>query len=332
MAQQHSRETLYQRFRDKDFQDLVASSLNVLSDRIAVDDNGLKLEPRGDSNRLVSFFENIENKVPVWNIAFEDNTKRGAENAHKGLTIYGLGKPVLFLQNEGNVGIKTKTPQFALDVNGVASMHGRVGNFKSGKVPADGDWHNILEDLEGCQAFEAMAHIIDDRSERYALTHATLLISDKDGEKCRIISTNAGSKWLWGKWLNKIQLRWKKAQVIMGEGVEATRYTLQMRSRSRYGLPNAEPHHVFFRLLKLWDKHFENEDQPYQEPIMEQTPIRDVRTQLKEHTPMQKSTVPTIPTRRNPSPTRRERMPPVTAPPISGSIKRRIKTKRKDNG
>jgi len=274
MAQQHSREVLLQRFHDKDLRALIQSTINVLSDRIGVDDNGLKLEPNGDTSRLTSFFRNIEDKTPLWTIAFEES-KNAEEDANKyrGLAFYGQGQPVLFLQNNGNVGINTLNPPFKLTVNGIVSMKGRVGTFSSGKVPADGEWHTLLENLEGCQAFEGMAHIIDDMSERYALTHATLLLSDNGGDKCRVVSTSAGSKWLWGKWLNKIQFRWQKEALLTAEGEEITKYHLQIRSRTRYGLLEGEPHYIFFRLSKIWDRHFEIEGDTYLPPTVTRTKL-----------------------------------------------------------
>jgi len=322
MAQQHSREVLLQRFHDKDLRALIQSTINVLSDRIGVDDNGLKLEPNGRDNRLVSFFKNIEDKTPLWNIAFEQpkNTAEQGEK-YRGLTFYGAGKPVLFLQNNGNVGINTLQPNYQLAVNGIVSMKGRVGDFSSGQIPADGEWHNLLEDLEGCQAFEAFAHIIDNRSERYALTHATLLLSDKGGEKCRVISTSAGSKWLWGKWLNKVQLRWHKENKITADGEEVIKYNLQIRSRTRYGLAGGAPHHIFFRLLKLWDKNFENEGTAYEEPTVTRSALN---IQPKQRTEPIATNF--TPVNREPTNVSRPTSPPTPTP--KPRIKPKITTKK----
>ena len=61
-AQQLYRENLIQRFNDPDLQDFVQSTINILSDGIDIDDiNGLKLESKGGSKKLISFYEKIKN-------------------------------------------------------------------------------------------------------------------------------------------------------------------------------------------------------------------------------------------------------------------------------
>lgn len=73
----------------------------------------------------------------------------------------------------GQVGINTATPRQTLDVNGTIASQGRMGSvIMDTPVPADGEWHDITPELEGCHMFEVVAGIGIRYSGRYALVHA----------------------------------------------------------------------------------------------------------------------------------------------------------------
>lgn len=255
--QQLFRENLLQRFHDPDLKDFVQSTLNILSDGIDIDSvNGLKLEAKGTQKKLISFYEKIKEKSPVWDLAFDDGKKS------EGLNISEKGNSRLFLKTGGNIGIGNTNPLYKLQVDGMVASHGRVGDFANGTVPADGEWHVILDNLDGCQGFEALAHIIDAADERHALTHAILLMSNKKGNRNKIHSVDAASSWLWGRFLNKIRFRWRIDMQHSRPG--ELRYCLDLRSRSRYGMPGGGIPLIFFRLSKLWDRNFENGGQSYE--------------------------------------------------------------------
>jgi hypothetical protein len=254
--QQRNRETLLTMFHDPDLKDLVASSINKLSDGIDTDSvNGLKLEARGTQQRLLSFYKKIQEKAPVWDIAFSTDKKT------EGLNFAERGESRLFLQNGGNIGVGTTQPLFKMQVEGMVSMQGRVGTFASGQIPADGVWHIILNNLDGCQGFEIMAHINDDSTARFALTHAILLMSNKKGSKNRIRSVDAASSWLWGWLFNKIRFKWTLDEQFSTN--DAPRYCLAIRSRTRFGMPGGAMMNVFYRVTKLWDRNFENGEGVY---------------------------------------------------------------------
>ncbi len=250
-AQQLYRENLIQRFNDPDLQDFVQSTLNILSDGIDIDDiNGLKLESKGGSKKLMSFYEKIKNKSSLFEISVAQNTLK-----NNSLNITANNKPILSLVDNGCVGIGKLDPAFQLDIDGLACSTGRVGNFAVGKIPADGSWHTLLNNLGGTIGFEAIAHIINASDERYALTYGILLMSEKKGKKNKVQSVDAASSWLWGRWLNKIKFRWTLDDANSTDLI--LKYKLEMRSRTRQGLPGVETPYVYYRLAKIWDKQYE---------------------------------------------------------------------------
>lgn len=250
-AQQLYRENLIQRFNDPDLQDFVQSTINILSDGIDIDDiNGLKLESKGNDKKLISFYEKIKNKSSLWNINLGSN-----EQNNSTLNISANGKTILSLVDNGSISIGKADPAFHLDVDGLVSSTGRVGNFAIGKIPADGEWHILLNDLSGTIGFEALAHIINDNEERYALTHAILLMSEKKGSRNKVRSVDAASSWLWGKWLNKIKFRWTHDESNTTDDLD--KYKLEMRSATRQGLPGQDTPYIYYRLAKIWDRQYE---------------------------------------------------------------------------
>jgi hypothetical protein len=250
-AQQLYRENLIQRFNDPDLQDFVQSTINILSDGIDIDDiNGLKLESKGGNKRLISFYEKIKNKSSLWDISLGQT-----EQKHNSLNIAANDKTLLSIVDNGCVGIGKVDPSFHLDVDGLVSSTGRVGSFAVGKVPADGEWHTLLNNLSGTIGFEALAHIINGTEERYALTYGILLMSEKKGNKNKVRSVDAASSWLWGRWLNKILFRWTKDEASSTD--QDLKYKLEMKSRTRQGMPGLETPYVYYRLAKIWDKQYE---------------------------------------------------------------------------
>lgn len=239
---------------------LIDSSVNRKDDGIDIDDrDGLRLAARTETKKLLSFFDDKTDNKPQWFLRMNPDNIKGLDISH--ITAEGA---TFFLtveedddSEEGSsvrLGLGTNKPQYTLDVQGTVSMKARVGAFKSGKVPADKKWYTILDESHGlsnCQAYEIIAHINDNDTDRYALTIATLLISKgRRGETIRI--TRAASKYFWGKFLNKIKFRWKK---VYGK------YVIQIRARDHMGYNSVgQTKNVYYRVTKLWDKEFENDN------------------------------------------------------------------------
>jgi hypothetical protein len=215
-----------------DFETLIDSMINRVDDGFSKDmENGLMLSPEGSSRKLIGFFRSIEQKNPAWSVSLD------ADDTHKGLCFTEPGPEGgvrLFLQEGGNVGIGTLTPSFPLEVEGVVGMKGRIGTFASGKIPADGKWHNMLEHLNGCQAFEIVARVGSPGKGRYALLFATAASTFGRSKSC-IEKMQAHYGWWW----NKLAIRWKGSTFDYG---------MQIKTRRNYG----ENVFIDFHISKLW--------------------------------------------------------------------------------
>lgn len=239
---------------------LIDSAVNKKDDGIDIDErDGLRLAARTDTKKLLSFFDDRTDNKPQWSIRLNPENILGLDISH--VSAEGA---TFFLTVEGGsqedelgavrLGLGTNKPQYTLDVRGTVSMKTRVGAFKVGKVPADKKWYTILDESHGlsnCQAYEIFAHINDNDTERYALTHAVILISKgRRGETIRI--TRASSKYFWGKFLNKIKFRWKR---VYGK------YVIQIKARDHMGYNSVgQTKNIYFRVTKLWDQEFENDN------------------------------------------------------------------------
>ena len=140
----------------------------------------------------------------------------------------------MFFKKEGGIGVNTINPKVDFEVNGILGSASRIGTHKLATIPADGCWHDILTELDGCVAFEIVAQVGKQKTGKYALMHAHAL-STFGKSHSRIRKTQAHYGWWW----NKIALRWKGSTY---------NYSLQMKTRSNYG--NEE---VKYYITKLWD-------------------------------------------------------------------------------
>jgi hypothetical protein len=219
------------------FADLIDSTMNKVDDGIGKNpEDGMIFAPQGKSRRVLSFFEHIKNKSPLFSISFGD------DELSKGISFEdSKKKSCLFLKDGTQVGIGTTRPQHTLDVQGVIGMKGRVGTFLQGEIPADRQWHTIIENLDDCQAFEVVAKAAGRKGRgKYAMIHAIAISTyGKSWNKIRKTSAHYGAFW------HRIQLRWKS---------ESTHcYHLQMRTRSHFGVDEHElPYMVNYHITNLW--------------------------------------------------------------------------------
>lgn len=153
---------------EQQFADLIDSMLNMVDegfDKSAVD--GLKVSQLGENTALISFYHHTDLNRPIWTLTCDrDKGQLLIKNSS--------GQPCILLSADGHVGIGQTMPKYPLDVAGVIAAQGRTGGIK-GLVPADGQWHPILENLTGCQALEVMAGVGKPKTGRYALVRATAL-------------------------------------------------------------------------------------------------------------------------------------------------------------
>jgi hypothetical protein len=216
---------------EEHFFDLIDSNLNIIDEGFNKSNvNGIEVSLLGDSNRVFSVYHNSSAAQPIW--VCESDSK---------LNSYVFSdrenKPVLSLTQDQKVGINTGTPGYELDVNGTIASTGRIGNFKKGSVPANGKWHTILDQLDGCNAFEIISGVGKHATGRYALLHAFAISTFHSRNRIRVTQAH------YGLFFKKIKLRWIGKQHSYG---------LQLKTRSNYGKDIS----VQYNISRLWDDPF----------------------------------------------------------------------------
>lgn len=215
---------------EHDFEDLIDSMFHKQDDGLVSQDHGLSLSPKGSSSKLMTFFNNITDFKPTWNI--EQYPKNDPDF---GLNITDKqGESKLFIQSNGCIGIGTTRPVERLTVEGNIGMHGRRGTYASGEVPGDGNWHTITPALNACHAFEVIAKVGKQGRGLHAMTHA-IAVSTFGRSSNRINQTKA----YYGSFRNKIDLRWSG---------DTFNYVLQIRTQRDYG----EESMIRYYVTNLW--------------------------------------------------------------------------------
>lgn len=266
---QRNRRTLADNFSDgrlpseEAFGDLIDSMVNIVDDGLEMTrEDGLKIAQVGNGDKLISFFDKIPVKEPLWSIAFSIPPKGGESGGSQNLNFFYGGHHAtgLTLAPGGGgaeadkpgealirVGVNNNNPEHAIDVEGVVSSNGRIGREggeEKRQVLADGEWHPIITGLDGCQAFEIMAGVGKRNSGRYALLHAFAL-STFNSAKGNITSHQA----YFSSKCDQIDLRWTGT---------AHNYSLEMRTRCSFLKKNAgnggkkEEIHIRYHVTQLW--------------------------------------------------------------------------------
>jgi len=201
--------------KDEDFHDLIDATLNKADDGIIKNKGeGIRLQADGPNQELFAFYKNIHDLTPTWYI----NQK--TEDGNTGLNIGETnGGSRFFIETGGNVGIGITKPNHKLDVDGIVGMKGRAGYFAFGEVPADGEWHDLLTDLNEYQAFEVIA--TTGTKGAHAILHATAVCTY--GKSKGGITATSG---YFGRSRNKMELRWTGTYFS---------YQLQIRTKRNYG-------------------------------------------------------------------------------------------------
>ncbi|MAJ38223.1 MAG: adhesin [Flavobacteriaceae bacterium] len=238
-----NRETLKNYFKkggfvtEKQFIDLIDSSMNRIDDGISIEpETGLNLNPLGDSTKLISFYKNSAQKTPEYSINLNDETDELVLQDRKNSSL-------LQINNKGNIGINNSSPEYSLDIKGTLGIKNRVGTYAKGSVPADGQWHSIIDNLDGIQAFEVVASVGGKiNTGHYCLSHAIALSTfGGRGSKSKIKKTTA----YYGSFRDKITYKW---------GGELHNYSLLIKTYRDYGEENGTPFKIKFSLSSLLDK------------------------------------------------------------------------------
>ncbi len=195
------------------FQDLIDSFVNQEDDGVwKVQDEAIKIKAEGQNKEMLQFYENIEDLRPTWTVGIR------SKDGNEGLN-FAEEDSRLFLETGGNVGIGTTQPRNKLEVDGFIGMQGRIGYYRQGEVPADGNWHNIITELNHYNAFEVVAVV--GRKGAHAITHA-IAVSAYGNSKNKVRKTQGFFGWM----RNRIDIRWTGSYFD---------YQLQVRTRRNIG-------------------------------------------------------------------------------------------------
>lgn len=233
------------------FGDLIDSMVNIVDDGFDKSaQDGMKVAQLGNY-KLISFYDEITVKSPLWSIAFSVPGYGGESIGYKNLNFFYGGNNAsgltlanaseLGAEGEGKIrlGVNKNNPEHEVDVVGVIASDGRIGREerKEFEVRADGDWHPILTGLDGCQAFEIMAGVGKPHTGKYALLHAYALstFNSKHGS-ITYHQAHFSSR------CDQIELRW------VGE---THNYSLEMRTRCNLE-ENEEEIYIRYYVTQLW--------------------------------------------------------------------------------
>jgi hypothetical protein len=200
----------------EDFEQLIDSNLNLYDDKVLrhrheKGGNAHLAVGAGTDGELLSFYTNIdEDTKPKWEV---DLNKE-----QDGLEFKSGEKSVLFLQEEGKVGIGTHLPKHTLEVEGSLGARHRVGTLASGTVPADGQWHSIMKGLDGLNAFEVVGYM--SRRRGHSMLHA-IALNAYAGSRGRINQTRTCT----GGCRHRIRIRWTG---------DPRNYSLQIRTQGKF--------------------------------------------------------------------------------------------------
>ncbi|MEW6346948.1 MAG: hypothetical protein RXR20_10010 [Paraburkholderia sp.] len=174
-------------------------------------------------------------------------------------------RALLSLSEDGQWRVPAGNAAAPLAVDGWLSAAARVGSYvpsvmaakpafpggdavAPGKLPANGKWQVVLPAVNGCCAFEIVAHASGAAaSGRHAMLHAVVVTSFNGSRKgIRTTRTERG----WG-WLRRIELSWRPRRSHWF--ARPTGYDLAIRTHFGYGLDDrGQPAQIRFHITRLW--------------------------------------------------------------------------------
>ncbi|MDO6686773.1 MULTISPECIES: hypothetical protein [unclassified Agarivorans] len=160
------------------FNDFIESTLNMRDEGFSKSpDFGLEISAQSEGKGLLSFFTNATESTPNWTLNYQlGNSSTMALRAYDNSTplLAFVNYQATNAESVGRLGINTPSPNEALDVNGFVQAKGLIGSLQ-GEIPADSQYHDITDELEGCNGFEVMAGVGVARTGIYGLVHAIAL-------------------------------------------------------------------------------------------------------------------------------------------------------------
>ena len=254
-----NRDTLKKRFGDgempsaSDFSDLIESVLNIHDDGIMHNErDGLRLTQISGDNRVLSLYGAVEEKSAVWAFGLDQNRSSltldvgrragGRDDLGAADEDDGGGYAVLSLiapdadGGHARVGVNTRAPRCALDVDGVVASSGRIGAAGANAAPADAEWHTIAGPFRACTALEVVAGAGKKDTGKYALMHAFALRTFDAKGDFTYHQAHYDSR------RHRMQLRWLDDRQVPGD------YYLQIRVNCAYGADTW----IRYHLTSLW--------------------------------------------------------------------------------
>lgn len=244
------RKTLKKLFRkgsvptEAGFSDLIDSNINKIDDGLSKSvDSGLMLAPVGNSNKVLSIYDQISEQDPEWSLEL-DKGEKDKKDKNLQLTHQDLENPVLNINDKGHVGINTDTANHPLEVNGIMTSKGRAGIYNAqSEIAADGQWYTIIDGLNHCNTFEITARVGVHKTGKHALLHA-IAMSAYGNSHSKIKATHARFSF----WRPiKIKLRWvgstynyslqMRSSRDLGAGVNIKYYITQLWNDYEMGIP-----------------------------------------------------------------------------------------------
>ncbi len=181
--------------KETHFHDLIDSFINQEDDGAwKKHAEALKIKSEGANNEILHFYKNIEDLRPTWTVSMK------SDEGNEGFNISDT-ESRLFIEKGGYIGIGTTQPRDKLEVDGFIGMKGRIGYYATGEVPADGDWHDIITELNHYNAFEVLCVV--GREGAHAITHS-IAVSAYGNSRGAIKKTQG----FFGRSRNRIDLRW----------------------------------------------------------------------------------------------------------------------------
>ncbi len=216
-----------------DFENLIDSGVNILDDGLCKDpEGGLMLAPDAGKSVVMSVCRESGDEQPLWEFSLDSETHA--------LSVGLRGRPLAVMGVDGTVSLGDG--QGTILLNGTLHTSSRCGAFCCGDVPADGRWHDLTEELEGCWALEVVAGCGRRNTGKHSLVVATAVHCFGARPKIARVASHYGIRG------HRIRLRWVK------RGNYAC--VLQARTVFDYGAEIRIRYHI----ARLWDE-------PYNEII-----------------------------------------------------------------
>lgn len=224
------------------FENLIDSSVNKIDDGFSkTEDEGLMLANPGSSEKIISLYENIEDEYAQWALELNkaDSKNPGPQAALSFVAPNaepGKDAAVLTLVKKGKIGINQPDPQYDLHVNQWIASKGRVGTYNAcQEIPANGNWHRIVENLNYCQGFEIVARTGIKNTGKHVVIHAIAMSAFGDSHSTIRVT---GARYSFWRKL-RIELRWTG---------DTFKYHLEMRCKQNLGADTKIKYHI----TQLW--------------------------------------------------------------------------------